>query len=41
VLTWRERPGSSFTDGVQTAQMNNWAEVADLASKFASHGNYI
>jgi hypothetical protein len=41
VLTWRERLGSSFTDGVQTAEMNNWAEVADLASKFASHGNYI
>jgi hypothetical protein len=41
VLTWRERPGFSFVDGVQTVQLESWAEFVGFLSQFVPYGNYI
>jgi len=41
VLKWNERPGSTYADGVQTVQLENWTEFAEFLSRFVPWGNYI
>lgn len=41
VLKWDERSGSTYADGVQTVQLENWPEFAEFLSRFVPYGNYI